>query len=512
MAREKFDWGGPTLKGPFTVCGEGQCKCSTTYADCSGHDGNLTYIPKLPASIKFLNFSHNKLHSIEDPDFFANVTGKISGLSLSDNELSYICEGAAQGMANLTELYLDFNHVSYNTLVPILVGSRSTLERLDIRGGNLGPLPKDAFFHVPLPRLRAISLYGNQLLSLNLTAFKPLTNLQYLDVELNRISEFVPDFMPSLRVLNLRRNRLVGNFLQTCSKGKSLFPSLERLDLSRNHITTPPNGTCLPNLATLNLSGTLISGIPADTFNQTHFPNLTELVLDDLVLLAEKEIEENAFRNPKLRFLSMQAVLMSFGDQGLSPGLFAGLPNLTSLLLGLNDFASVSEAKFKQFFGNLTSLQTLSLRLVSLPHINANMLGGLKQLRQLDLSYNYLNDSTPSGTFDNLTHLQDLNLASNYISMVTKSTFGSATRQGLRHLDLSGNPFNCSADLVWFCQWMKGSPAVFNQSANEYACANKPDTGVLSLCSSTPEAGSDAVGWKSIFGDKDFRLRAYRIH
>nr|KAG5708241.1 hypothetical protein BaRGS_021175 [Batillaria attramentaria] len=68
---------------------------------------------------------------------------------------------------------------------------------------------------------------------------------------------------------------------------------------------------------------------------------------------------------------------------------------------------------------------------------------------ELGLSQNRLT-RIPDGTFDTLTQLHYLYLDENQIPMVTESTFGAATRQRLRHLDLSSNPFNCSADLREF--------------------------------------------------------------
>nr|KAG5711291.1 hypothetical protein BaRGS_005988 [Batillaria attramentaria] len=66
---------------------------------------------------------------------------------------------------------------------------------------------------------------------------------------------------------------------------------------------------------------------------------------------------------------------------------------------------------------------------------------------------------------------------------VSESTFGPGTRQRLQSLDISGNPFQCSRRLSWFCHWLKDDPDLFNVSRRSYQCANKPNVNVTSVCS-----------------------------
>ncbi|KAK7487591.1 hypothetical protein BaRGS_00021141 [Batillaria attramentaria] len=58
----------------YTVCGDGYCRCRGKVADCSGHSGHLTYVPRLPPGILQVVFTHNELLAISRDDFFSNIT------------------------------------------------------------------------------------------------------------------------------------------------------------------------------------------------------------------------------------------------------------------------------------------------------------------------------------------------------------------------------------------------------------------------------------------------------
>ncbi|KAK7493575.1 hypothetical protein BaRGS_00015087 [Batillaria attramentaria] len=114
-SREQLDqgWTGVRSVGNnLTSCGDGRCRCNATHADCSNHQGNLTYIPTFPHTIYYLNFSRNNLSDIKNDDFFKNVT-HIRQLDLVYNGLKYISSGAFRNFSRLTDLYLSFNRLSY---------------------------------------------------------------------------------------------------------------------------------------------------------------------------------------------------------------------------------------------------------------------------------------------------------------------------------------------------------------------------------------------------------------
>ena len=60
-----------------------------------------------------------------------------------------------------------------------------------------------------------------------------------------------------------------------------------------------------------------------------------------------------------------------------------------------------------------------------------------------------------------LVNLTDLQLGDNQLQTVTEGVFSVETKNRLRHLDLSGNPFVCDCNLLWFRNWYVSSPALF---------------------------------------------------
>ncbi|KAK7484278.1 hypothetical protein BaRGS_00024527, partial [Batillaria attramentaria] len=155
----------------YTVCGDGNCRCRDTVADCSEHHGKLTYVPRLPAGISQVLFTDKILVRILRDDFFVNITN-VTDLDLSNNRLTYISPGVFRPFTNLTALRLMANNLTYTTLAPVL--SVTTLTVLDLTYNPLGPPPNGIFHTYPLLQLESLCLSGNKIASLNMTVLKPL--------------------------------------------------------------------------------------------------------------------------------------------------------------------------------------------------------------------------------------------------------------------------------------------------------------------------------------------------
>nr|KAG5697067.1 hypothetical protein BaRGS_001983 [Batillaria attramentaria] len=89
--------------------------------------------------------------------------------------------------------------------------------------------------------------------------------------------------------------------------------------------------------------------------------------------------------------------------------------------------------------------------------------------------------SIPDGAFNKLTGLSILDISNNRISRVQEGAFSTATRKRLGHLDLSGNPFTCSCDLLWFRDWLASDVSVFNNSYTTYRCSDVTHQNVTSF-------------------------------
>ncbi|KAK7090100.1 leucine-rich repeat-containing protein 15-like [Littorina saxatilis] len=459
------------------VCGDGLCRCSGETADCSHNSGKLTYIPRLPLDVKTLNVSYNGLTAIPSDDFFANVS-QITGLTLNQNNLGFISPGAFRQLGQLESLFLGYNMpLNFTALAPVL--SVTTLAWLDLNDNLLGSIPGDLFLRFPLPRLVNLNLKANGLEEVNMTAFRPLKHLQYLELAYNKISKLAIDSQPSLvRKLNLDSNRLY-EFPQTClPNGESLFPNLEKLLLGENEISSIPSKVCLPRLQYLSLRFNAFSDFVSGAFSSIRFPSLGELYLDWMAVKTQG-IQKNAFANPRLRILSLMSNNLNFTSPSVDPAAFFGCTSLSALNLQHN---YLNGADIQRMLTNPASLQYLGLQSGGIVSLDCQAFNKLTNLSGLYLSTNKLT-SLPDACFEALPQLKSLTLWGNQIATVKPAAFSPSTRQRLCSLDLSENPLHCDGQLNWLCQWMKKTPDVFARSRGKYACANLPNETLTDNCS-----------------------------
>ena len=479
--RERNDDADAIAPGPFsgTPCGDGFCQCSSTVANCSGHYGNLTYIPTLPADIHSLIFTHNKLTSINSPGFFANVTDLLS-LDLASNGLTYIADDAFRAMTNLRALWLYRNDGLNISQAGAAVFSVKTLVNLSLSDTNAEDLAPDIFHQYHMPHLERLYLQNSHRPFLwNVTAFMPLVALKYLGLATNQIvyihtTAVTDKSFERLSGLNLEKN-LILLFPKTCYYRRSIYPSLERLDLYSNRIQTLPKDVCLPKLKILDLSWNPIKVLCTGMFGQTRFPSLSSLILEDLRPL--KQIQAFSFNNTSLKILSLMYNNVNFVTDIVDENGFKGLTNLTFLQLGHN---YLNNDRLDKLFSGCTALKDLLLGNTGLDEIATKTFAKFSNLVKVTLSRNRFT-SLPDGAFDSLKQLKFLDISNCRIAVISENTFGGETQRRLRHLDLSGNPFDCSCELLWFRDWLASDDPIFNKSYENYTCSNLPLTRVASF-------------------------------
>ena len=456
-------------------CFEDKCRCVGKVADCSRNYGNLTFVPKLPKGIEFLNFSYNDLTDIKRSDFFKNVSG-IECLDLGSNNLQSIHPDAFRVFTRLDTLLLDSNHdLTIQALQPVF--KASTLQRLDVIHGNVHQLPDDLFFQFPLSKLHTLYLYENKIKTLNFSTLVPLTSLSDLGLGNNKISDIENDFMLSLERLNLQNNRIF-DFPVTCRNGSSLFPRLAHLFLAHNSISSITRQVCLPRLRSLELTRNAFSIFDKDMFSVNRFPSLTSLYLENMNQ-AVKKIAANAFGNPSLKGITLMYNNLDFGNDNIHPDCFAGCFNLTKLQLGHSVFDKVSREKWQRIFKDLGKLRVLYMGDCFVKNLSKDAFSSMPFLKTLGLYQNAIS-SLPDGLFDGLS-LTHLDLNRNRLSVIKESTFNASTRDRFRFLDLSGNPFDCSCDLLWFQGWFHSNASLFSRSWTGYECKNLQGTDLASF-------------------------------
>ncbi len=206
--------------------------------------------------------------------------------------------------------------------------------------------------------------------------------------------------------------------------GKALFrhtQKLKYLGLQKNKIGNPMRKDIflyLENLEYLDLSKNLnFPIVEADVFDSLH----------------------------QIKVLKMSSV----------PTLGHDLPTLTRIL------------------AKLSTLEQLNLFDFGIQSLPINLFKNLSDLNTLVLGKNEISYWNP-GVFKTQKYLETLVLSVNKIVSLSQNSF--IHLHSLKHLDLSGNPFGCTCDLLWFRQWIDTSSDVLKSiNPSNYACASPPE-------------------------------------
>ncbi|KAJ8338571.1 hypothetical protein SKAU_G00375370 [Synaphobranchus kaupii] len=171
----------------------------------------------------------------------------------------------------------------------------------------------------------------------------------------------------------------------------------------------------------------------------------------------------------------------------ISPADFQGFEGLDLLHLGSNQIVTVQ----KGVFANLTNLRRLYLNGNQLERLYPEMFLGLSNLQYLYLEYNAIKEVL-AGTFDSMPNLQLLYLNNNVLRSLPAYIFAGVSLarlnlknnhfmslpvsgvldqlRSLTQIDLEGNPWECTCDLVALKLWLeKLSDGI---AAKEVKCAS----------------------------------------
>ncbi|KAL3376997.1 hypothetical protein AABB24_003427, partial [Solanum stoloniferum] len=304
-----------------------------------------------------------------------------------DNK-TIICGNCNKTFCHVTELYLSGNNL-YGR-IPQEVGNLSHLTTLDLSGNNLrGEIPisiinlqfityidlSDNSLSGQLPpfqmeSLQFLNLGTNKLNGSLPKSFLNLTSLEELGLYENFFSgDLLPFQMNNLQILYLDENELSGAIPQQLGN----LTQLQELDLRTNYFVgeLPPSFMKLVNLEKFWAQGNSLTGkIP------TFIANWTQL--DTLDLLG------NNFEGPWPKEIS----------------------SLESLVyLALSNVVTRGSAYDFPDLSRMTSLQDLTLRKCSLRGPIPGYIWVLKELQNLDLSFNELSGQLPNFISTSLTSI-----------------------------------------------------------------------------------------------------------
>ncbi|XP_042190009.1 toll-like receptor 8 [Callorhinchus milii] len=288
--------------------------------------------------------------------------------------------------------------------------------------------------------------------ALNGTEFTPLRNLKYLDMSYNRIDLAYHNAfreLEKLEVLDLSNNKHY--FLVEAVTHKMGFLEnlkyLKVLKLSWNRIFTLTGLILKSNsLQHLEFQGNRLDILWKDEDKRyIHlFQNLTNLTLLNLSENKLKSIPSEAYENlPK---------------------------NLSFLSFSYNSLETFEWQKL-QMFKNLRILDLSYNKLTTAPRKLNNC---TKSLERLLLSHNSISQ-LPEKFLPFGMSLKYLDLSYNKIKMLNQSIFPVDGSISLKVLDLIGNPFHCSCDIVPFIVWINSCKVIIPRLATDVTCDSPED-------------------------------------
>ena len=336
---------------------------------------------------------------------------------------------------------------------------------------NLLSILKDNCFH-HLFNLRRLSLIHNRIVCIKSRAFESLFFLQHLNLSSNPIV-ILPPFLftplANLRILILR-NISVNGALFSAEAFENLT-KLETLNFGANKETTFPqfrfqNRSITQSLSELILSSNYIRELKKSNFQDLKSIHVLSLANNkiqtiqpycfaDLTNLRELTLIGNKLGAlNQLALVSSSLQLLNLGEshfklQHRNQAIFAHLPKLTKLVLKKCRFHRF--VNLKTILRNSTQLRELHLQNCRLKHEQLNKL--LINSRRITILYLTANDiiSLDPSIFERMSGtLEALHLSHNRIQTLNQTSLPQEVWNGLKTIDLSGNPWNCDCKLIWF--------------------------------------------------------------
>lgn len=207
-------------------------------------------------------------------------------------------------------------------------------------------------------------LNGNKITKVDMTDFKHLPNLTYLNMNFNRIESLpkeINKYLPELNTLHLTANRIITISTEEL-KG---YENLKTLNLDQNLIDSISNNTFtkMSNLRVLLLGQNKLTNVNQHTFRG--LKNLIKLQLSDNAIT---NLHEDAFQSS----LQLQELYLYVNKiRRVQKRLFAGLNHLRIVYLSDNFIADIEEGAFDNL-----NLETVYLNLNLLTRLPKNMFKG----------------------------------------------------------------------------------------------------------------------------------------
>lgn len=363
-------------------------------------------------SLNHLNLSRNLIYEIENSTF---INSTIFILDLSFNNVTEIYF-VKENLANLTELYLNNNKITY--IESGLFKKQTSLKKLDLSENEITKIEPNA---LPLASLQYLNILDNRLVgNIETKMFSPAKFLRFLDLSnynLSNINQLAFIDMPVLARLNLSHNAIevidTDNFRN--------MSNMYSLDLSFN------------KLEKLQFNNSIITNLKSAYLNNNKLANISGVFSESCKLLyldlSHNGLYDFSNGNAKI-FPELQVLHLSYNNiEHFNSDDTNTLTNLVDLRLSSNKISNINLSYYK-------NLLVVDLSINNIASINNSFFENIDFLQSLDLSHNKLSDLAP-GTFQTMRNLKLLNLSSNYISKLRYGALKGLHKTEL--LDLSNN-------------------------------------------------------------------------
>ncbi|KAF3815791.1 toll-like receptor 8 isoform X2 [Mirounga angustirostris] len=409
-------------------------------------------------------------------------------INLGVNFIKQINFTLFQNFSNLTIIYLSENRISplVNDIQQNdLSGSSSPSHVLKPRSADVEFDPHSNFYHNTNPLIRPqCSVYGKALdLSLNSIFF---------------IGREQFEAFHDIACLNLSSN---GNGQVLHGTEFSAVPHIKYLDLTNNRLDFDDDSALrdLPELEVLDLSYNAhyfrIAGV---THRLGFIQNLTQLKVlnlshNSIYTLTEQDLKSMSLEELVFSGNRLDILWNAEGDKYWK--IFTSLRNLTRLDLSLNNLRRIPNEAFLNLPQSLTQLY---INNNALNFFNWTLLQQFPHLQVLDLSGNRLSSVTnslskftpslrtlllhrnrishlPSSFLSEASSLIHLDLSSNLLKMINKSTLQTKTNSSLTILELGRNPFDCTCDIGDFRRWIDENLNVTIPRLTDIICSSPGD-------------------------------------
>ncbi|XP_038158436.1 toll-like receptor 13 isoform X1 [Cyprinodon tularosa] len=351
------------------------------------------------SNLKNLNLRSNEISHVDDRSFNDLTSLKI--LSIRSNRLTNLTNNMFQGLFNLTVLDLHENQINLieNSALKFLI----SLEFLDLSDNQLCKIT-DIIPILQLPQIRRLSL------------------------DCNHFSTFETQDLPMNLSSSLNELKVSSSSLDFFSITTSIFPFLQKFDVSRCGCPVPAKCDVPDKALVKNITQLILKAVSYECIEQllTNLLSLHHLQLSKMEEYIRKGLLSKVCKITKVKRLDLfDNDLDNFSTE------LSTCYQLTTLDLSKNRIAELPKGSIQQM-ELLQSLNVSHNLLSKVPHD----VRSLACLKILDLNSNRILELTCED-FMNATNLTELYLNENRIVKLDKCVVQNLT--DLKRLDLSNN-------------------------------------------------------------------------